>query len=227
MRMAVRVEEIKKGMYVMLPVSWYKHPFLKSEFTITKELQIRQILESGIKEVDIDTERSIIASGDIAAAHSDEPLKTMPAKSIIPDELREALSDAKLPHMEKAKAVQKHTTTLIANLLENPSAENIKEAKRGIAEVVDLVLSEDETAYYLLSITSHDYCTYTHCVSVLPVRLCNRKKWDLGAAMGGVGLLYLYPLRQCGFSLRFPGQGHIQEIDSPRHARTGCRFFPS
>ncbi len=166
MKTAVNVNEIKKGMYVMLPVSWYKHPFLKSEFAITSDLQIQKILESGIKEVDIDTERSTFASGDITTAQSEQLMSTMPSKSIIPDELREAISDAKLPPLEKAKAVQKHTTTLIAKLLENPSAENIRETKKGIAEVVDLVLSEDKTAYYLLSITSHDYNTYTHSVNV-------------------------------------------------------------
>lgn len=166
MRMAINVNEIKEGMYVILPVSWYKHPFLKSEFTITNDLQVRKILESGIKKVDIDTERSTFAGGEMAKTPSERPMSTIPSKSIIPDELREAISDTKLPPMEKAHAVQKHTTALIAKLLENPSAENIREAKKGIAEVVDLVLSEDETAYYLLTITSHDYSTYTHSVNV-------------------------------------------------------------
>ena len=51
-------------------------------------------------------------------------------------------------------------------LLDDPKAENIKEAKQGIAEIVDMVFSQDDTSYHLLRITSHDFYTYTHSVDV-------------------------------------------------------------
>ncbi len=50
--------------------------------------------------------------------------------------------------------------------MDDPKAENIKEAKQGISEIVDMVFSQDDTSHYLLRITSHDFYTYTHSVNV-------------------------------------------------------------
>ncbi len=50
--------------------------------------------------------------------------------------------------------------------MDNPSVENIIEAKKGITELVDLILADDNTTKYLLKITSHDYSTYVHSVNV-------------------------------------------------------------
>jgi HD-GYP domain-containing protein (c-di-GMP phosphodiesterase class II) len=166
MEKTIKVNELKVGMYVILSLSWYKHPFINNEFTVTAQSQIDKIIESNIREILIDTEKSHVVENEVPAAGASVATETEPRKSIIPDELKEAVYDKKLPPQEKAKAVQKHSTTMIINLLENPTAENIKEAKKGIAEVVDLILTDDETSYYLLSITSHDYYTYTHSVNV-------------------------------------------------------------
>ena len=50
--------------------------------------------------------------------------------------------------------------------MDSPSTQNIKEVKEGIFDVVDLILTDEETSHYLLSITSYDYYTYTHSVNV-------------------------------------------------------------
>src|ERR1700690_2947615 len=54
----------------------------------------------------------------------------------------------------------------MGRLLDDPKSENIGEPKKGIAEIVDMVFSQDDTSYHLLRITSHDYYTYTHSVNV-------------------------------------------------------------
>ncbi|MGA2333107.1 MAG: HD-GYP domain-containing protein, partial [Syntrophales bacterium] len=90
----------------------------------------------------------------------------IPPSIVVPDGLRKAIYDKELPIREKARVVQKHSVTMIRNLLNDPSAENIREVKKGIAEVVDLILSVNDTAYFLLTITSHDFRTYTHSVNV-------------------------------------------------------------
>ena len=77
-----------------------------------------------------------------------------------------AIHNKLLRPQEKALIVQKHSFTMMKNLLDNPSAENIMEAKKGISEIVSLVLKDDATLFYLLNITEHDYYTYTHSVDV-------------------------------------------------------------
>ncbi|HVO67784.1 MAG TPA: HD-GYP domain-containing protein [Syntrophales bacterium] len=166
MQRTVKTENLKIGMYVILPVSWLSHPFIKSEFLIKSKDQIKKIYDYGLSEIVVDTKRSTFTEAkkklDTESEHNLKPL----SRTIVPDDLLEAIHDTKLPPMEKAKAVQAHSFTLINNLLENPTAENIQDAKKGIAEVVDLILTDDKTSLYLLSITSHDFYTYTHSVNV-------------------------------------------------------------
>jgi hypothetical protein len=44
-------------MYVMLPVSWFKHPFLKNEFIIKSQHQLDKIIGHGIAEIVIETSK--------------------------------------------------------------------------------------------------------------------------------------------------------------------------
>jgi HD-GYP domain-containing protein (c-di-GMP phosphodiesterase class II) len=159
----IRTEKLRVGMYVILPLSWFIHPFLKNRFSITSEKQIRQMLDCGITEVTVDLSRSTVFEDNEPADRIEgERVPT----SIVPDELREAINDNKLSLPEKAKAVYKHSIRMIKRLMEAPTAENIGEAKKGIYDVVDLILSDDAISCQLTRITSHDYYTYTHSVSV-------------------------------------------------------------
>lgn len=159
----IRTEKLRVGMYVILPLSWFTHPFFKNRFSITSEKQIRQMLDCGITEVTVDLSRSTVFEDNEPADRIEgERVPT----SIVPDELREAINDNKLSLPEKAKAVHKHSIRMIKRLMEAPTAENIGEAKKGIYDVVDLILSDDAISCQLTRITSHDYYTYTHSVSV-------------------------------------------------------------
>lgn len=160
----VKTQDIKIGMYVLLPRKWFAHPFLKNEFIISSPEQIAKLHEAGIVEVSIDLSKSKVQD-DQARSQPVSPVKAMPLP-VIPPNLRETIQDKKMPPAEKAKAVHKYSVEMIHRLMDSPSAESIKEAKKGIAEVVDLILADDKTNQQLLSITSHDYTTYIHSVNV-------------------------------------------------------------
>ena len=160
----IKVEDIKIGMYVILPLAWHEHPFLKNHFLVTSLKEISQIKQTGVKELKIDLAKSKVMD---ATPPKEPPLPAaQPSHVVVPNELHEAIHDKKLPPEQKAKLVQQHSITMMSNLLENPTTETIKEAKQGVSEVVDLILTDDETTFNLLKITSHDYYTYTHSVSV-------------------------------------------------------------
>ncbi len=160
----IHTADLKIGMYVILPKAWFSHPFLKNEFIISSESQIEKILAAGIRSVFVDSALSVIAKKEEAT--KSEISKNRTEQPVIPPDLREAIYDKKKPPEEKARAVQKHSITMMNRLMEMPSAENIVEAKKGIAEVVNLILSDDKTNSFLLSLTSHDYNTYVHSVNV-------------------------------------------------------------
>jgi len=89
-----------------------------------------------------------------------------PPQPIIPPDLMEAIANKNMPPEKKAKAIHDHSIVMIQRLMENPSSESIKEAKKGIFAVVDAILADDKTNKELLMLSSHDYNTYIHSVNV-------------------------------------------------------------
>jgi HD-GYP domain-containing protein (c-di-GMP phosphodiesterase class II) len=157
-------------MYVILKGLWFKHPFFKDDFVIDSEGQIQQIKAAGINEIIIDTSKGIY---DVKYAesimHTDADLKP-PQKwepeKLISEELKNAVYDKTLPPQKKARAVYDFSMELMKKLIDAPTNENIATGKKAINDVVDVILSEDDTSRYLLNITMHDFYTYTHSVNV-------------------------------------------------------------
>jgi HD-GYP domain-containing protein (c-di-GMP phosphodiesterase class II) len=168
------VAKLKVGMYVVMPVSWKDHPFLKSNFLLTSPDQIKKIIGAGIKEVHVDLIRSRTVDEEPAPAPVKQTL-VAPKKEIIPERLREAIFDKALPPLTRAQQVHEYSGQMIKNLLENPTAENISATKRAVADVVDLILADLETSQHMMMITDHDYYTYTHSVHVGVLSICLAK----------------------------------------------------
>jgi HD-GYP domain-containing protein (c-di-GMP phosphodiesterase class II) len=159
----VNVKDLQKGMYVILPNSWFAHPFLKNEFVVESQSQINKLIKAGIKEINIKVVET--------KTEKEEVFKKTPSAiprqvSILSPELQEVLADRKMMSEEKAKRVHQESIIMMNRLMDKPTAENIKEAKKGVAEIVDLILTNDSTNEYLLNITTHDYSTYVHSVNV-------------------------------------------------------------
>jgi HD-GYP domain-containing protein (c-di-GMP phosphodiesterase class II) len=179
MKKRIGASELQIGMYVNLG-TWTGHNFLRSNFRIKSENQIRAIIDSGIGEVEIDLSRSDVAPTDPLLddishiSHSDTPAKTEPPaplpdwnqNNLVPAGLLAAIEDRRMPPDQKSEAVYRHSVELMEHLLETPSAENIQTSKKVIGAITDLILSDDQTANNLLRITSHDFYTYTHSVNV-------------------------------------------------------------
>jgi len=160
---AIRPKDLRVSMYVHLPLAWYEHPFLKNNFLITSDNQIRKILECGVKEVRVDPAQSRIRSSD----NPPGPVPKAPKPPALrTEDLMEAIQDKALPVEKKAQAVHLHSLNMMRDLMANPTVENIQQAKDGISKVVDLILNDNATNYHLLRITSHDFNTYIHSVNV-------------------------------------------------------------
>jgi len=171
MHESIKTGDLTLGMYIILPGSWFKHPFLTNEFVIKTSDQIDQIIDYGIREIIIDTSKGISladarAAQRRAASPTGPPPKIWAPDKLVPVELREAVHDRKLAPDIKSKIVYDSSIVLMERLFEDPKAENIGEAKKGIAEVVDMVIADEATAKELLKITSYDFYTYTHSVNV-------------------------------------------------------------
>ena len=169
MIVTVQIQQLRVGMFVELPGSWFKHSFLKNRFLIKSKEDINKIRESGVKDLKIDTSLGYALQEVESITHEPAPARPPDEWKLekeINDELKEAIHDKHLPPERKAKAVYKNSIDLMTKLLESPTAKAIGEGKEGIVHVVDLILKDDETTTHLMDITSHDFYTYTHSVNV-------------------------------------------------------------
>jgi HD-GYP domain-containing protein (c-di-GMP phosphodiesterase class II) len=171
----IQTAHLQKGMYVILPRKWLAHPFLKNEFCIESNIQIEKILKAGIAEVAVDMEKSDYKD-NLNSQTIVEPEEKEIVPPVVPPDLREVIHDKKIPANKKAQLIHKHSIVMMNRLMDNPTVENIVEAKKGIADIVDLILANDSTNQHLLNITSHDYNTYIHSVNVGVLAISAAKK---------------------------------------------------
>ncbi len=166
MNKTIKVQDLAVGMYIMLPVSWFKHPFLKNEFIIKSQDQIDKIIDHGITEIVINTDKGEWTDLPPVGPPTIVPPKTWSPETLVPPEFREIIHDLSLPPEIKSKLVYEASRVLVERLFEDPRAENIREAKKNISEIVDLIIADDVTSRELLKITCYDFYTYTHSVNV-------------------------------------------------------------
>ena len=154
----ISTNKLEVGMYVNLPLSWMSHSFIKNKFLITSRSQIDNIIDSGLKDVKIDTTLGNDLDSDLSVSSTSQD-----KFSII---LSETIHNPGISPEKKAKAVQHYSKVIMKNLLDNPSAENIGKATAAVSEIVDLIVTDNKTNFHLLNITTHDYNTYVHSVNV-------------------------------------------------------------
>jgi HD-GYP domain-containing protein (c-di-GMP phosphodiesterase class II) len=165
----IKVRDLEVGMYVIIPLSWHEHPFVKNHFLIKSNHDIEKIKELGLNEIQLDASRSITVSTQsepLKPIQTEEEKASQKKQQQVTENLITTIQDQRLPPTEKATIVRQHSFSMMKNLLENPTAENIRESKKGISSIVSLILNDNDTLHYLMDITSHDYYTYTHSVDV-------------------------------------------------------------
>ncbi len=166
----IKSTQLKKGMFVNLPGTWLSHSFVRNKFLIRTDKDISEIVDAKIPEVTIDTSKGFDLVEDLdTTSHGCKdismPIKWEPEKSLS-GEFKEAIKSKSMAPDKKAKVVYNHSLSIMKDLFDNPKAEKIQEVKETVYDIVDLILTDDETPRCLLDLTSHDFYTYTHSVNV-------------------------------------------------------------
>jgi len=163
MQQSIPVSELKMGMQVTIPGSWFKHPFVRSRFTVNSPGDIKKMMRWGVTAVSVDAPRALmpqtVLGEDLpevpASQEAIHPLlmETMHARGVAPD--------------CRAAAMKACSKMVMQRLMESPpDEETIREAKENFYEIIDCILEVDHLSRYLLHIRDYDAYTYTHSVNV-------------------------------------------------------------
>ena len=220
----VKAEELKIGMFILLGEQAHLLPLFEESFIITREEQIINIIDKGLTLVNVDTEKSEV---DVPVPEDFDPLQ------LVSEELKATIEDEKSSPEKKAKAVYDHSITMMKNIIDHPTSENILRGKKIVGDIVDVILHDNNLADALTQITSHDYYTYTHSVNVgmygvLLAKTALGSDTDHNLKEMGAGF-FLHDLGKCEVPssiINKPGRLTDDEWDLMRmHPSTGERIL--
>jgi putative nucleotidyltransferase with HDIG domain len=181
--------DLKVGMYVVLDVSWLRHPFSFNSFVITTDEEIRAIQALGLRSVKVDWSRSRVAlpaargisESHAAPAQAREP-GLPPDPAIQRDKearleanraLRSAISQAEKQASKSALQVRQATRQFFSE-----PVQAIESASSLITEVADALLGQSEVMIHLMGDKVAGQETYHHALNVTMLALL------LGKALG-------------------------------------------
>ena len=166
MQESIPVNELKVGMHVTIPGSWFRHPFMRSQFVLNSQRDIEKMMNWGLTRVSVENPVSDIPHA-VSNDSFPEAFRVPETAEAMPPDLMEALHERGIAPESRAAAVKVCSKMAMKRLMENtPDEEVISAAKTGFYEVIDCILGEDHLNHYLLAIRDYDAYTYSHSVNV-------------------------------------------------------------
>lgn len=168
----VTMEQLRIGLYVVLDLSWFEHPFAFSHFKIKSEEQIRTIRSLGLKTV-----RYNPALSDVSPPPPQAPQQPVAAAETKPDIL--PVLAAKRAMMERIRA-QREAATRIENAFVNSARtirdieknlyaqpkETVRQASQLVTQIAESILCAPELAIHVMGDKTGGEELYFHSLNV-------------------------------------------------------------
>ncbi|HEY4066949.1 MAG TPA: HD-GYP domain-containing protein [Burkholderiaceae bacterium] len=186
----VPIQQLRAGMFLhQVAGSWMDHPFWRSRFTLRGDGDLEKLRDNGIREVVIDTERGL----DIDIAVEPRVAVDEPQAAVAPP-----------PVLAQVGGEYVDAARLCAKSLEVVSAV-FREARLGravdaqaclplVEEIVESVMTSQDTLVTMARIKTADTYTYMHAVAVSTLMIALARQIGLPAPLireaGLAGLLH-------------------------------------
>lgn len=191
----IDVADVKTGMYVHdLNCDWSSHPFFRKRFLIKSDTEIAKIIEAGIHEIYIDTEKGL----DVSHARSVDEVNASLQQQMI-----EAVTGKPAPaitlsfaeELGRANRIKSQAHALVRTVMQDVRlgrAVELEQVEPMIESITESVLSNSGALLTLLRIKNKDDYTFLHSVSVgtLMIAFCHSVGMDTDtihlAGLGGI-----------------------------------------
>ncbi|MFA9218854.1 MAG: HD-GYP domain-containing protein [Sphingomonadaceae bacterium] len=186
--------QLKVGMYIHdLSCDWMTHPFVRNRFLISSEDEIRKIIQAGIHDVVIDSDKGLDVQDAPtlaeAQAETERELVELAAKPVIVT--RVSLGD----EMNRAVQIRHQASTLVRTVMRDArlgKAIELDQVQPVVQNITESILRNPGALVGLLRIKNKDDYTFLHSVSVctLLVAFCRSRAMDAEltrqAGLGGL-----------------------------------------
>lgn len=182
----VTMDQLRVGLYIMLDLSWFQHPFAFSQFKIKSEDQIREIRSLGLKTVRYnpalsdmrarqqtppapETEVAEPGTGAPAPEANAGLLRALAMKRALVErirEQREAALRVEAAFVHAAKAIRDIEKNLYSN-----HKESLQQADRLVKQIVDSILCSPDLAIHVMGDRTGGEDLYLHSLNVTMLSL--------------------------------------------------------
>lgn len=191
----IDIADVKIGMYVHdLNCDWTSHPFFRKRLLIKSDDEIAKIVEAGIHELYIDTEKGL----DVSHARSVDEVNASLQQQMI-----EAVTGKPAPiitlsfaeELGRANRIKSQAHALVKTVMQDVRlgrAVELEQVEPMIESITESVLSNSGALLTLLRIKNKDDYTFLHSVSVgtLMIAFCRSVGMDMEtihlAGLGGI-----------------------------------------
>lgn len=191
----IGVRQLKVGMFVHdLSCHWMDHPFLRSRLMIASDDEIQKIVDAGIHELYIDTEKGL----DVADAPTAEEARKTLEMELLDLAGRQSAPVARVSlaeEMRRAQQVKNQAHQLVRNVMHDArlgKAIELDQVEPVVQNITESILRNPGALTGLLRIKNKDDYTFLHSVSVctLLVAFCRSTGMDPAltrqAGLGGL-----------------------------------------
>ncbi|MDR2198665.1 MAG: HD-GYP domain-containing protein [Deltaproteobacteria bacterium] len=233
----IATKDLTLGMFVTdVGRSWLNHPWKSKTRLLSDPAEIRELLDYGIEEVYIDTEKSKIkqarpkttAAPTLAQARMASAKPAQPPSK--PPEVTSEL-ERELPKAYKAYSKALDTSkALVAACYMNKRIE-VSEVQENVDELVESVSRNQDALTALIKLRRFDDYTYTHCLNVSVLSISTGKALGLSdedLRVLGMGTMFhdLGKTRIPAYILNKPGKLTDQEFEIMRtHAALSAEII--
>jgi len=178
----IQTEELRVGMFIHdLNCGWMGHSFFRTRFMLKKDEDLKKILEIGVRELYIDTEKGLDADGlsreQAAAEVSKQLLRAAPPAPPPPTQTSHS------EELSSAIRIQSEANQVVHSLLSDVRLGkqiNVERVEPVVEQITDSILRNQGTLVSLGRIKARDNYTFQHSVSVatLMVSFCRYMEMD-------------------------------------------------
>jgi HD-GYP domain-containing protein (c-di-GMP phosphodiesterase class II) len=161
--------ELKVGMFIHdLGADWSQHPFMRSTCPLKSDKEIEIIINCGIREVYIDTDKGL----DVADAPTQEEVqRELEAEMIAIAENEKPLiiRVSSAEEMGRARAIKSQAANLVRNVMQDVrlgKAVSMEAVEPVVAGITESILRNSGALIGLMHIKNKDDYTFLHSVSV-------------------------------------------------------------
>jgi HD-GYP domain-containing protein (c-di-GMP phosphodiesterase class II) len=165
----IKVNKLKPGMFIQdLNCGWLNHPFIANSFRVKDEHLIEKIMDYGIKEVYIDTDRGTDAQDALTKQEVNHEIQQQMHR--VADKEAEKTSQVPLDEeIVKAREIKKEARHTIQNILDDVrfgKQVHKEKAEIMVEKMLDSVFRNPNALISLGRIRKVDEYTYMHSMSV-------------------------------------------------------------